>query len=125
MVLKFYKKNFDNHNVHPLKIEIKNQIPMCSGVYFITEILLGEEVIVYVGSSIYLRQRLYSHPLVISLRRKGVYGGMYVIPYSEQQDYKYLEKAFIFELKPLYNKAGLNTDPYLEFKKSLNNYIKT
>ncbi len=121
MVLPFYKKTFKGFHSYPLKAQDIFEIPMCSGVYFLTEIFMGEEVIVYIGSSRCLRQRLYSHPITLKLKKKKVFGGMYVIAYGESEDYKYMEKSFIFKIKPLYNVAGLNNDPYIEFSKKEKN----
>jgi len=108
MELKFYQKIFKEAYQFPLKVQITRHAPICSGVYLITEIFLGEEVIVYVGSSKQLRSRVYSHPIVNKLKREGIFGNLYVIPMKENV-YKEEEMWFIGKLSPKFNKHGINS----------------
>jgi hypothetical protein len=103
MNLKFYEKVFYEAKHYPLKLENKNYAPICSGVYLITEILLGEEIIVYIGSTKSFRSRFFSHSVINKIKRIGNFGNIYVIP-MRLEDYKQEEIDFISRICPKYNK---------------------
>lgn len=103
MHLKFYYPIFKKSCHFPLLVDPPVQSPSVPGVYFITEFFMGEEVIVYIGSSGWLRSRLVSHPIINKLKKEGCFGNVYVIPLWKDE-YKYMEKYYIKKMKPKYNK---------------------
>ncbi len=108
MGLNHYQKHFKKVYHYPLRVDIPKQSPTTCGVYFITKIFLGEEIIVYIGSSKLLRMRVIFHPIIKKLKKNNSFGFLYVIPLRENiKEVLSLERYFIESIKPELNIHGV------------------